>query len=142
MLQVLDLTIWLDLIAPFTCPNKIQSFFVVNVGVVFLSQNTEYVYRTYRLNGKHAKRLWRNVLWIWWVWQQGMETDHMDVTAPFEFLSCTGIPVVIKNTAVLQLDVMQLGLGWLFPQHDYMGWSSGPGTLGIWVRPLFLVNIE
>ncbi len=35
----------------------------------------------------------------------------MDVTAAFEFSSCTGIPVVIKNTGVLQLDIMQLGLG-------------------------------
>ncbi|KAK0209346.1 hypothetical protein DFS33DRAFT_1380819 [Desarmillaria ectypa] len=45
--------------------------------------------------------------------------DHTDVAAAFEFSRRTGVPVVIKNTG-----------------HDYMGRSSGPGTLGIWTHHL------
>ncbi|KAK0204351.1 FAD-binding domain-containing protein [Desarmillaria ectypa] len=45
--------------------------------------------------------------------------DHTDVAAAFEFSRRTGVPVVIKNTG-----------------HDYIGRSSGPGTLGIWTHHL------
>ncbi|KAK0229643.1 FAD-binding domain-containing protein [Armillaria nabsnona] len=45
--------------------------------------------------------------------------DHTDVAAAFEFSRRTGVHVVVKNTG-----------------HDYMGRSSGPGTLGIWTHHL------
>lgn len=45
--------------------------------------------------------------------------DHTDVAAAFEFSRHTGVPVVVKNTG-----------------HDYMGRSSGPGTLGVWTHHL------
>ncbi|KAK0183695.1 FAD-binding domain-containing protein [Armillaria mellea] len=45
--------------------------------------------------------------------------DHTDVVAAFEFSRHTGVPVVVKNTG-----------------HDYMGRSSGPGTLGVWTHYL------
>ncbi|KAK0229596.1 FAD-binding domain-containing protein [Armillaria nabsnona] len=49
--------------------------------------------------------------------------DHTDVAAAFEFSRHTGVPVVVKNTG-----------------HDYMGRSSGPGTLGIWVCSPFQIS--
>ncbi|PBK88213.1 FAD-binding domain-containing protein [Armillaria gallica] len=45
--------------------------------------------------------------------------DHTDVATAFEFSRRAGVPVVVKNTG-----------------HDYMGRSSGPGTLGIWTHHL------
>ncbi|KAK0452197.1 FAD-binding domain-containing protein [Desarmillaria tabescens] len=51
--------------------------------------------------------------------------DHTDVSAAFDFSRRTGVPVVIKNTG-----------------HDYMGRSSGPGTLGIWTHHLKSISYE
>ncbi|KAK0440217.1 FAD-binding domain-containing protein [Desarmillaria tabescens] len=51
--------------------------------------------------------------------------DRTDVSAAFDFSRRTGVPVVIKNTG-----------------HDYMGRSSGPGTLGIWTHHLKSISYE
>ena len=56
-----------------------------------------------------------------------------DVQAVLAFAKQTKVDVVIKNTGVSTVGLPVQMKSYLFFKHDYIGRSSGPGTLALWV---------